>query len=71
MDNLDTIYLVQKNTVGSYYYGCRRAHRKGLFRQSFLCYNIPRKVPVTLRGLVRFLFICVIIKVHHRQRAMS
>nr|DAG44012.1 MAG TPA: hypothetical protein [Caudoviricetes sp.] len=26
-------------------------------------------MPVTLRGLVRFLFICVIIKVHHRQRA--
>nr|DAU16842.1 MAG TPA: hypothetical protein [Caudoviricetes sp.] len=35
----------------------------------FVCYNISRKVPVTLRGLVRFLFICVIMNIHHRQRA--
>nr|DAS12710.1 MAG TPA: hypothetical protein [Caudoviricetes sp.] len=26
-------------------------------------------MPVTLRGLVRFLFICVIMNIHHRQRA--
>ena len=27
----------------------------------FIWYNMSRKVPVTLRGLVRFLFICAII----------
>lgn len=30
----------------------------------FMCYNISRKAPVTLRGLVRFLFICAIIYLH-------
>ena len=27
----------------------------------FICYNISREVPVTLRGLVRFLIFCAII----------
>lgn len=56
----DIIYLHQSPCI---HYGQIRSE------QGFLWYNIPRKVPVTLRGLVRFLFICVIIKVHHRQRA--
>ena len=30
----------------------------------FIWYNIFREAPVTLRGLVRFLFICAIIYLH-------
>jgi hypothetical protein len=36
----------------------------------FIWYNISRKVPVTLRGLVRFFIFCAIMNIHHRQRAM-